>query len=387
MMLRWILVYSSTWVDHLSHLHQVLTALKHTGLVVNSKKSCFGRTAVQYLGFKVGSGKIWAVQDKVGVLAKAAPQLLARSYRASWDWAIITAALYPSSPPRSRLWLIFLREQSKRPNPSTFPQKRFRPFGTLRYPSVAKPFYTPHYPTSPSFFTQMLPAQGWALHWPNPPPLGSALLYISDGSSPLLNVNMLSLNEKLMPSGGLLSSLNTTCGAAASLWLRTMPCFNGWCAWRTLTPTSCGGIWCCNCIHLKCNTAGANTMLTLTFFLADHLGQHGAAGLPGLGVGVVVSLHGPPRHRLHDSNSDRTYNLTIHYFTGGKKETLHQIKNYILKWDGWACLLLTDSWNQSFIFEKCLVLSLYIIHFSPGYLNSCNTTWAATPPSSWPSSE
>lgn len=45
-----ILVYSDSWVTHLSLLTDVLTLLQSHQLVVNQKKSSFGRTSIEYLG-------------------------------------------------------------------------------------------------------------------------------------------------------------------------------------------------------------------------------------------------------------------------------------------------------------------------------------------------
>lgn len=68
-----ILVYTSTWEEHLSHLRQVLSVLKHARLAVNRKKSFFGCTVLQYFCSNVGGGKIWAVQDKVEALDNSTP--------------------------------------------------------------------------------------------------------------------------------------------------------------------------------------------------------------------------------------------------------------------------------------------------------------------------
>lgn len=63
-----ILIYSLSWESHLLHLCRVLQVLHHTGLTVNLRKSKVGQSTVQYLGFCVGQGQIWAVPDKVAAL-------------------------------------------------------------------------------------------------------------------------------------------------------------------------------------------------------------------------------------------------------------------------------------------------------------------------------
>lgn len=56
-----ILVFSHTWEDHLKHIRRVLDTLRQAGLVANQKKSRFGCSSVQYLGFNIGRGKVWPV--------------------------------------------------------------------------------------------------------------------------------------------------------------------------------------------------------------------------------------------------------------------------------------------------------------------------------------
>lgn len=50
-----ILVYSSTWSDHMRHLRRVFEALHTHDLVVNSKKCLLGRDNVEYLGHIVSN--------------------------------------------------------------------------------------------------------------------------------------------------------------------------------------------------------------------------------------------------------------------------------------------------------------------------------------------
>lgn len=48
-----ILIYSSTWFDHLIHLQIVLQALLDNGFVAKRKKSSFGKLQVLYLGHMI----------------------------------------------------------------------------------------------------------------------------------------------------------------------------------------------------------------------------------------------------------------------------------------------------------------------------------------------
>lgn len=45
-----ILIYISSWTDHLRHLHEVFTVLSTHSLVVNPKKCVLGHSQVEYLG-------------------------------------------------------------------------------------------------------------------------------------------------------------------------------------------------------------------------------------------------------------------------------------------------------------------------------------------------
>lgn len=63
-----ILIYSPSWEVHMTHIRWILDALRQTGLTVNLKKSKLGQRAIQYLGFHIRHGKIWAGPDKVATL-------------------------------------------------------------------------------------------------------------------------------------------------------------------------------------------------------------------------------------------------------------------------------------------------------------------------------
>lgn len=71
-----ILIYSQSWDAHMTHLRRVLNALRQTGLTVKLKKSKLGQVNVQYLGFHIGHGKIWAVPDKVSQTTQAMHHVL-----------------------------------------------------------------------------------------------------------------------------------------------------------------------------------------------------------------------------------------------------------------------------------------------------------------------
>ena len=53
-----IIVYSTTWEDHLHHLDIVLTRLKNAGLTVKESKCQFAKGTCTYLGHVVGDGTV-----------------------------------------------------------------------------------------------------------------------------------------------------------------------------------------------------------------------------------------------------------------------------------------------------------------------------------------
>ena len=65
-----ILIYSSSWADHLRHLRAVLTVLQQHWLFVKRSKCAFGVASISYLGHVIieagvamDPAKVQAVQD------------------------------------------------------------------------------------------------------------------------------------------------------------------------------------------------------------------------------------------------------------------------------------------------------------------------------------
>jgi len=65
-----ILIYSSSWADHLRHLRAVLTVLQQHRLFVKHSKCAFGVASISYLGHVISEAgvamdpaKVQAVQD------------------------------------------------------------------------------------------------------------------------------------------------------------------------------------------------------------------------------------------------------------------------------------------------------------------------------------
>ena len=64
-----ILIFSNSWVDHLDYVHKVLMALRLAGLTAKPSKCEWGRQYLDYLGRRVGSGKVAVPEQRVEAMA------------------------------------------------------------------------------------------------------------------------------------------------------------------------------------------------------------------------------------------------------------------------------------------------------------------------------
>lgn len=60
-----IVVYSSTWTEHMSTMREVFTRLRDASLTLNLAKCEFGKADVTYLGKKVGQGEVRPLAAKM----------------------------------------------------------------------------------------------------------------------------------------------------------------------------------------------------------------------------------------------------------------------------------------------------------------------------------
>ena len=63
-----IIIFSDTWEDHLKHLNSVFTRIREAGLTLNKRKCDFACAELDYLGYRVGKGKVEPQQKKVEAL-------------------------------------------------------------------------------------------------------------------------------------------------------------------------------------------------------------------------------------------------------------------------------------------------------------------------------
>lgn len=69
-----ILVYSSSWEEHLTHLQLVLQIMKDNSLHANLKKCVFGMSEIHYLGHVISAQGVHTEQDKItSILQWSAP--------------------------------------------------------------------------------------------------------------------------------------------------------------------------------------------------------------------------------------------------------------------------------------------------------------------------
>ena len=60
-----VIVYSSSWKDHLWHLQQALQRIQQAGLTLRRKKCQFAMSDCVYLGHRIGSGRVCPEEAKV----------------------------------------------------------------------------------------------------------------------------------------------------------------------------------------------------------------------------------------------------------------------------------------------------------------------------------
>lgn len=93
-----IIISSSTWKDHLLHLHQVLQALDRARLKANPQKSRLGFQELKYLGYLVGKGCLNPLPDKVLLLEQHPRPKTEKHLRQFLGFLGITVGSYPTTP-------------------------------------------------------------------------------------------------------------------------------------------------------------------------------------------------------------------------------------------------------------------------------------------------
>ncbi|XP_068069442.1 uncharacterized protein isoform X2 [Danio rerio] len=63
-----IIIYSTTWEEHMQHLHEVFQRLQRAGLTANPAKCAIARKEAEYLGFVIGNGVVRPQIKKIQAL-------------------------------------------------------------------------------------------------------------------------------------------------------------------------------------------------------------------------------------------------------------------------------------------------------------------------------
>ena len=77
-----ILIYSSTWDEHIEDVRRVLTVLREANLTARPSKCHFGCTTIEFLGHMVGKGEVRPTQEGVDKVLKASRPTTKKEVRA-----------------------------------------------------------------------------------------------------------------------------------------------------------------------------------------------------------------------------------------------------------------------------------------------------------------
>ena len=77
-----VMVYSTTWEEHLRHIASVLQALRQAGLTANPDKCRWGGRAIEFLGHWIGAGSMTIPSHKVEALGTYSRPQTKRGLRA-----------------------------------------------------------------------------------------------------------------------------------------------------------------------------------------------------------------------------------------------------------------------------------------------------------------
>ncbi len=80
-----VLVYSKDWEEHLQHLRLVLEALRKSGLTAKPSKCQWGRRHLDYLGHRVGGGKVAVPEHRVHAWQNLDSLQLRRIFVPFWE--------------------------------------------------------------------------------------------------------------------------------------------------------------------------------------------------------------------------------------------------------------------------------------------------------------
>ena len=68
-----IIIFSSTWEDHVKHIRMIFDRIHGAGLTIKKSKCVFASASVEYLGHVVGVGKVEPRRLKVAAILEFPP--------------------------------------------------------------------------------------------------------------------------------------------------------------------------------------------------------------------------------------------------------------------------------------------------------------------------
>ena len=89
-----VVVFSSTWEEHLEHLQKVMQRLRDAGLTVKLKKYQFEMDHCVYLWHVVGSGEVAPEPTKLATVKTFPVPRTKKQVRVFWDWLVTIDASF-----------------------------------------------------------------------------------------------------------------------------------------------------------------------------------------------------------------------------------------------------------------------------------------------------
>ncbi len=91
-----VVIYSSSWVEHLSILYDVFHRLSAASLTLNLRKCEFAKASVTYLGKQVGNGQIRPLDGKIAAVLECLPRgEICVDFLEWWDTTGVSARMFP----------------------------------------------------------------------------------------------------------------------------------------------------------------------------------------------------------------------------------------------------------------------------------------------------
>lgn len=154
------------------------------------------QTAVQYLGFNIGWGRVLPIQDKGEVLAKAATPTTRKKIQSFLGLANYYRRFVPRFSTLASPLIDLLKGGGKGNKAIQLTPQTLTAFKALKRLCASKAGYTPLCPMYPLLYTLIHQALDWEPCWLKTPPKVKDRSVTSVVSCPLLSINMHLLRRK-----------------------------------------------------------------------------------------------------------------------------------------------------------------------------------------------